>query len=62
MQGVLPLWGLVTLGSMLTSTSSTSGMIATVAVEVCTRPEDSVAGTCSDEHASSGQGGAWRNA
>lgn len=33
------------LGSILTSTSSTSGMIATVAVEVCTRPEVSVAGT-----------------
>ena len=34
-----------TLGSILTSTSSTSGMIATVAVEVCTRPLVSVAGT-----------------
>jgi hypothetical protein len=60
MQGVLPLWGSVTLGSMLTSTSSTSGMMATVAVEVCTRPDDSVAGTCS-ARVSSGQGVAWRS-
>lgn len=34
-----------TLGSIFTSTSSTSGMMATVAVEVCTRPLVSVAGT-----------------
>ncbi len=35
----------MSLGSILTSTSSTSGMMATVAVDVWTRPWDSVAGT-----------------
>ena len=33
------------LGSIFTSTSSTSGMMASVAVDVWTRPWDSVAGT-----------------
>jgi hypothetical protein len=35
----------ISFGSITTSTSSTSGMIATVAVDVCTRPWLSVAGT-----------------
>ena len=35
----------MSLSSIFTSTSSTSGITATVAVEVCTRPCDSVAGT-----------------
>ena len=35
----------ISFESMVTSTSLTSGMTATVAVDVCTLPCDSVAGT-----------------